>query len=63
MTKLIHPELSYTVHGVLIDVYNTLGPGLKEAYYRDAIAIGLEAHGIPCEAEKRFEVYYEGERP
>ena len=62
MTKLIHPELSYTVHGVLLEVYNTLGPGLKEAYYRDAIALGLEARGIPCEAEKRFEVYYEGER-
>lgn len=62
MTKLIHPDLSYTVHGVLLDVYNTLGPGLKEEHYRDAVAIGLEARGVPCEVEKLFEVYYEGER-
>jgi GxxExxY protein len=62
MSKLIHPELSYAVRGVLLDVYNTLGPGLKEAYYRDAIALGLEARGVPCQVEKGFEVYYEEER-
>ena len=62
MTKLIHPKLSYQVRGVLLDVYNTLGPMLKEEYYRDAIVIGLEKHGITCEPEKDFEVYYEGER-
>jgi GxxExxY protein len=62
MSRLIHPELSYMVRGVLLDVYNTLGPGLKEAYYRDAIALGLEARGVPYQVEKGFEVYYEGER-
>ncbi len=25
MSKLIHPELSYRVRGVLLNVYNTLG--------------------------------------
>jgi GxxExxY protein len=62
MAKLLHPELSYTVRGVLLDVHNTLGPGLKEATYRDAIALGLEACGVPCQVEKEFEVYYEEER-
>lgn len=62
MSKLVHPQLSYTVRGVLLDVYNTLGPGLKEEYYRDAIALGLEARGVPCQVEKVFEVYYEEER-
>jgi GxxExxY protein len=62
MSKLIHPQLSYTVRGALFDVYNRLGPGLKEAYYRDAIAIGLEERSIRCQVEKSFEVYYEGER-
>jgi hypothetical protein len=41
MTQLVHPELSYAVRGVLLHVYNTLGPILKEEYYVDAIAIGL----------------------
>jgi len=62
MPKLIHPELSYQVRGVLFDVYNTLGPMLKEEYYQDAIVLGLEKRGVACEAEKAFEVYYEGER-
>lgn len=62
MSKLVHPELSYEVRGVLLDVYNTLGPMLKEEYYRDAIALGLEKRGVACEPEKDFEVYYEGAR-
>lgn len=62
MPKLVHPELSYLVRGVLLDIYNTLGPMLKEEYYQDAIVLGLEKRGIACKAEKAFEVYYEGER-
>lgn len=62
MTKLVHPELSYEVRGVLFHVYNTLGPMLKEEYYRDAIALGLERRGIGCEPEKAFEVYYRDQR-
>lgn len=62
MTKLLHPELSYQVRGVIFHVYNTLGPLLPEEFYRDAIVIGLEKQGLTCQAEKPFEVYYEGER-
>ena len=62
MTKLIHPKLSYQVRGVLLDIYNALGPMLKEVYYRDAIVVGLEKGGIKCDPEKDFEVYYEEER-
>lgn len=35
---------------------------LREEYYRDAIVLGLQKRGIPCELEKGFEVHYEGER-
>jgi len=42
MAQLIHPELSYEVRAVLLDVYNALGPMLEEEHYEDAIAIGLE---------------------
>ena len=62
MPKLIHPELSYAVRGVLLDVYNTLGPCLKEEYYEEAIAIGLETRGIACEMQKPVEVRYAGEQ-
>jgi len=62
MVKLVHPELSYLVRGVLFDVYNALGPMLKEQYYQDAIVIGVEKRGVTCESEKAFEVYYKDER-
>jgi GxxExxY protein len=62
MSKLIHPKLSYQVRGVLLDVYKSLGPRLRERYYQDAILLGLEKRGIACTPEKCFEVYYEGER-
>ncbi|PIR89725.1 GxxExxY protein [bacterium (Candidatus Gribaldobacteria) CG07_land_8_20_14_0_80_33_18] len=39
---LIYPELSYTLIGVLFDVYNHLGPGHKEKYYQKAVAIALK---------------------
>ncbi len=62
MPKLIHPELSYAVRGVLLDVYNELGPWRQERFYQDAIMLGLEKKRIRCESEKAFEVFYEGER-
>ncbi len=62
MAELLHAELSYQVRGVLFRVYNALGPLLKEAYYRDAIALGLRKIGMACEVERGFEVAYEGER-
>lgn len=58
MTTIIHKELSYTVKGVCFHVHNTLGPMLPERFYQAALVIGLEAQGIRCETEKRFEVYY-----
>jgi GxxExxY protein len=50
------------VRGVLFDVYNALGPMLKERFYQDAIVVALERRKIACESEKTFEVFYEGER-
>jgi hypothetical protein len=62
MGQLIHPELSYEVRNVLLHVYNTLGPMLKEGYYESGITIGLNKRQIRCQTQRAFEVYYEGER-
>lgn len=35
--KIIYPELSYEIVGVLFDVFNDLGYGLQEKYYYRAI--------------------------
>ena len=62
MTELIHAELSYAVRGVMIHVYNALGPMLKEDYYEQAIAIGLDKCNIRCETQKSFDVCYESQQ-
>jgi len=36
--KLIYPELSYKLIGILFDVYNELGGGYPEKYYQKAVA-------------------------
>jgi GxxExxY protein len=61
MTKLLHADLTYTLRGVLFDVYNILGPGLREEYYQRAIPYALQEKGIACEPEKPSQVYYEAE--
>lgn len=44
--KILHPELSYKIVGILFDVYNELGFGLKEKHYQRAIAIALRKNEI-----------------
>jgi len=60
--KLIHEQLTYRVRGVLMDVHNELKPMLAERFYQEAVEIGLREAGIPFEAQRNFEVVYEGER-
>jgi len=36
--KLLYPELSYKIVGILFDIYNELGGGYQEKYYQRAIA-------------------------
>ena len=58
ISNIIHKELSYHVRGILIDVYNKLGPKLPEKFYQKAVTFGLRQRGIACESEKQFEVFY-----
>jgi GxxExxY protein len=43
---LIYPELSYTIVGILFEVYNNLGPGHKERYYQKAVATALKTANL-----------------
>lgn len=58
---LVYPELSYTVVGVLFDVYNALGPGYKEVYYERAVARGLERAGLTYKRQMPYKVTYRGD--
>lgn len=60
--KLIYPELSYKLMGVLFKVQSKLGPRYQEKYYQRAIAIELGNQGILFERERLVPLNYEKEK-
>lgn len=57
--KLIEPELSYQIAGILFKVYNKLGPLYQEKYYQRAIEKELRTEKISFEREKTVPIEYE----
>ncbi len=39
-------EITYKVRGAIFDVYNTLGPGLLESVYEEALCYELDQKGL-----------------
>ena len=60
MTKLIHPELSYKIMGIIFKAYNELGYGYQEKYYQRAIALELDEEKISYKKEKEIKLNYYG---
>lgn len=56
--KVIYPELSYRIVGILYDVHNTLGGGHKEKYFQNAIAVELTKNNIPFKREVHCPLIY-----
>lgn len=48
----------YNVVGVAMEVYNTLGRGLEEAIYQEALQMELESRGIHSQREVWFDAFY-----
>ena len=49
--KVLYPELSYKITGILFDVHNALGPYAREKQYGDLIEEKLEENKIPYKRE------------
>lgn len=58
--KVILPELSYTVMGILFKVHNELGPALLEKYYQRAVEKELESEKISFLREVPIALEYRG---
>lgn len=56
--KLIYPELSYILMGILFEVHNKLGNKYQEKHYQRTIEIKLKELGISYKREKKVEVKF-----
>lgn len=53
-------DITYQIRGAIYDVYKTLGPGLLESIYEEALAYELEQRGLKVERQKPVLVHYKG---
>ena len=53
-------ELTYQIRGAIFDVYNTLGPGLLESVYEEALCFELKRRGLKVERQLEVPILYKG---
>ena len=51
-------EITYQIRGAIYDVYKTLGPGLLESVYEEALAFELQQRGLNVERQKQVPIIY-----
>lgn len=55
-----HADLTFAVIGCAMEVLNTLGHGLNEKPYENALVVEFRLKGVSCEQQRRFSVDYKG---
>ena len=60
MSHLLFKDESYKIIGICMEIHKTLGMGLKEVNYKDAMEIDFIDEGINFNREKMFLVKYKG---
>jgi GxxExxY protein len=58
MAELLFKEESFKIIGVCMEIHKSLGMGLKEINYKDAMEIDFIEQGINYGREKKFVVKY-----
>jgi GxxExxY protein len=58
MAELLFKEESFKIIGVCMEIHKSLGMGLKEINYKDAMEIDFIEQGINYSREKKFVVKY-----
>ncbi len=62
MEGLIYSDLSYSLVGLVYNVYNSLGFGYQEKYYQRAYASELEKIGLKFKREQKCVINYQGKQ-
>lgn len=58
---MIEEELTYKIRGAIFEVYNTLGPGLLESVYEEALIFELLQRGLKVERQIEVPILYKGQ--
>ena len=53
-------EITYQIRGAIYDVYKSLGPGLLESVYEEAMVYELQKRGLTVERQKTVPILYDG---
>ncbi len=53
-------EITYQIRGAIFDVYNTLGPGLLESVYEEALVFELQQRGLQVARQVEVPIMYKG---
>jgi GxxExxY protein len=59
-TSVAKDALTEAIIGAAIEVHRTLGPGLLESIYEEALCIEFGLRGIPFERQVEVDVHYKG---
>ena len=51
-------EISYQIRGAIFEVYNTLGPGLLESVYEEALVYELNQRNLKVERQLEVPIQY-----
>ena len=55
-------EISYQIRGAIFKVYNSLGPGLLESVYEEALTYELNKRGLKVERQVHVPIEYDNIR-
>ena len=53
-------DITFHIRGAIFDVYNTLGPGLLESIYEEALCYELTKRKLKVERQKHVPIIYKG---
>ena len=53
-------QITYQIRGAIYEVYKTLGPGLLESVYEEALVFELQQRGLKVEQQKQVSIIYKG---
>lgn len=58
--ELISPNDTHQIIGCAMEVLNSLGHGLVEKPYENALVVEFGLRGIPFDQQRRFDILYKG---